>query len=134
MGAGHMPTRPVLQAAIETLIEKAAEKSAGINTSPGDVWSTLSEPPLRASAAASLGGSLVAVAGYSQSNHYPTLYGFIDSTDSWVKIEKELPVSLCFCAATMAIELPPKKLLVIGGKDSARKRTCSVFMGSASHR
>lgn len=74
--------------------------------------------------------SLSSKSGYSQSNHYPTLYGFIDSTDSWVKIEKELPVSLCFCAA---IELPPKKLLVIGGKDSAKKRTCSVFMGSASH-
>ena len=131
LGAGHMPTRPVLQAPIKTLIEKATEKSAGITTSPGDVWGTLSEPPLRASAAASLGGSLVAVAGYSQSNHYPTLYGFIDSIDSWVKIEKELPVSLCFCAA---IELSPKKLLVIGGKDSTKKRIYSVFMGSASHR
>ena len=130
--AGHMPARPVLHAPIKSLIEKATEKSAGIITSsPGeDVWSTLSEPPLRASAAASLGGSLVAVAGYSQSNYYPTLYGYVDSTDSWVKIEQELPVSLFFCAA---VELPPKKVLVIGGKDSAKKRTCSVFMGSASH-
>lgn len=132
LGASHMPTRPVLHAPIESLIEKATAKSSSTEVSPDsqeEVWNTFSEPPLRASAAVSLRGSLVAVAGYSQSTFSPKLYGFVDSTDSWVQVMEDLPVSRFFCAA---VELPSKKILVIGGKDSMKKRTCTVFVGSVS--
>ena len=130
LGAGHMPTRPVIHAPIVSLIEQATAKSSSTEASQEDVWTTLSEPPLRASAAVGLGGSLVAVAGYSQGTFSPKLYGFVDSTDSWVQVREDLPESRFFCAA---VELPSKRILVIGGKDSVKKRTCTVFVGSVSH-
>ena len=137
-------TKTVLYAPISSLVQRARSQQAASSSHPDSVWKTLPDTPLLASAAASLGGCLLAVGGGDlqggnkfvtvfklllrlASGISPAVHIFIPLTNSWVRVNSDLPKPRHSCTA---IQLPDNKLMVIGGSDSENKKINTVFMGS----
>ena len=138
--------KTVLSAPISSLVQRARSQQAVNSSHPDSAWKTLPDTPLLGSAAASLGGCLLAVGGgdLQGGNKFvtvfklllrlasgmisPAVHIFIPLTNSWVRVNSgDLPQPCYFCTA---IQLPDSKLMVIGGCDSESKRSNTVFMGS----
>ncbi len=124
-------TKTVLSAPVSSLIRNAVSPSGRCaKTSKRSVWETLPLSPLYYSAAASLGGCLLAIGGEDVNDSgptYPAAHMFVCNTNSWVRMPSgDLPTEL---AAATAIELPDNKLLVCGGGDNAGKDSKTVYMG-----
>ena len=129
VGDQGKPTKTVLCAPISSLVQKARSQKAASSSHPDSVWKTLPDTPLVASAAASLGGCLLAVGGGDdQEGVRSAVHIFIPLTNSWVRVNSgDLPEPRYSCTA---IQLPDSKRIVIGGRDSEHKITNTVFMGS----
>ena len=128
IGTGGKSLTTVLYAPLTALIQKATlptDQSA----SHTSVWKNLPDTPLKASAAASLSGNLLAVGGYNVvTPSSPALYVFFPLTNSWVRVTTgDLPEPRWAC---IAVQLPSNQLLVVGGMDDQAKSTKTVFLGS----
>ena len=120
--------KTVLYAPISSLVQRARSQQAASSSQPDSVWKTLPDTPLVRSAAASLGGCLLAVGGRNGQETLSAVHIFIPLTNSWVRVNSgDLPQPRNFCTAA---QLPDNKLIVIGGRDMECKRSNTVFMGS----
>ena len=118
----------VLYASLTALIQKATLPTHQ-SASPMSVWKTLPDTPLKASAAGSLSGSLLAVGGFKKGRRvYPAVHVFLPLTNSWVRVTTgDLPELRCGCTA---VQLSSNQLLVVGGSDDRKmKDTKTVFLG-----
>ena len=125
---GDKDLTTVQYAPLTALIQKATSPTHQ-SASHMSVWKTLPDTPLKASAAASLSGNLLAVGGYNVSTpSTPALYVFFPLTNSWVRVTTgDLPEPLHACTA---VQLSSNQLLVVGGRDDQDKLTKTVFLGS----
>ena len=128
-GADHdySPTSTVLYAPLTILIQRTTSPTHQ-SVSHISVWKTLPATPLKASAAASLSGNLLAVGGYNVSTpSSPALYVFFPLTNSWVRVTTgDLPEPRYNCAA---VQLSSNQVLVVGGRNGKKKRTRTVYLG-----
>ena len=127
-GIGNKKITTVLYTALTTLIQKATSPTHQ-SASPMTVWKTLPDTPMKASAAASLSGNLLAVGGYNHSTpSSPALYVFFPLTNSWVRVTTgDLPEPRY---VSTAVQLSSNQLLVVGGRDEQDNCTKTVFLGS----
>ena len=118
----------VLCAPLTALIQKATSPTHQ-SASPMSVWKTLTDTPLRTSAAASLSGSLLAVGGYNLiTPSSSAVYVFFPLTNSWVRATAgDLPEP---CYACTVVQLSSNQVLVVGGFNDQDKLTKTVFLGS----
>ena len=81
---------------------------------------TLPDTPMKASAAASLSGNLLAVRGYNVSTPSSSaVYIFLSLTNSWVRVTTgDLPKPRYNCTA---VQLSSNQLLVVGGRNRKKK-------------
>ena len=130
------PTKTVLYAPVASLIQRATSHpqqsaSAARPDSTSSAWKTLRDTPLETSAAASVGGMLLAVGGddaYDQRDTLPAVHGYSPATSTWIRVHSgDLPEPRYFCTA---VELAGNRLLVVGGKDQDMKIMNTVFLGS----
>ena len=126
-------TQTVLYAPVASLIQRATSHpqqsaSAARPDSTSSAWKTLRDTPLVTSAAASLGGTLLAVGGYNDPEEtLPAVHVYSPTTSTWIRVESgDLPESRYLCTA---IKLSANRLLVIGGLDQD-KILNTVFLGS----
>ena len=129
-------TKTVFYAPISSLVQRAWSQQAANSSHPDSVWKTLPDTPLVWSAAASLGGCLLAVGGRNgQGEALSEVHIFIPLTNSWVRVNSgDVPEPHLFCTRyrCTAIQLPDNKLMVVGGSDSEDKKTNTVFTGSVT--
>ena len=116
MDPNIQPSQAVMYASIDSLIQIAisqSQQSAGPD-STSSAWKTLRDTPRNESAAASLGGTLLAVGGRNDDNEaLPAVHLHCSTTNTWIRVESgDLPQPQYGCAA---VELPGNRLLVIGG-------------------
>ena len=118
----------VLCAPLTALIQKATSPTHQ-SASPMSVWKTLTDTPLRTSAAASPSGSLLAVGGYNLiTPSSSAVYVFFPLTNSWVRATAgDLPEP---CYACTVVQLSSNQVLVVGGFNDQDKLTKTVFLGS----
>ena len=128
IGTGGKSLTTVQYAPLTALIQKATSPTHH-SASRTSVWKTLPDTPLKASAAASLSGNLLAVGGYNDSTpSSPALYIFLPLTNSWVRVTTgDLPEPRCNCTT---VQLSANQMLVVGGGDQQQKCTNTVFLGS----
>ena len=121
----NIPT--VLYAPLTTIIQRATSPTHQ-SASHMSVWKTLPCTPMKASAAVSLSGNLLAVGGYNVSTPpSPALYVFFPLTNSWVRVTTgDLPELRYNCAA---VQLSSNQLLVVGGRNGKKKHTRTVYLG-----
>ena len=123
-------TSMVLHAPVASLIHRATSHpqqsaSAAQPDSTSSAWKTLRDTPLKVSAAASLGGMLLAVGG---NKTLTAVHVYSPATSTWIRVESgDLPESRYFCTA---VELSANRLLVVGGRDQDNKTMNTVFLGS----
>ena len=129
-GAGndYNLTPTVVYTPLTSLIQKATSPTHQ-SASPMSVWKTLTDTPLRTSAAASLSGSLLAVGGYNLiTPSSSAVYVFFPLTNSWVRATAgDLPEP---CYACTVVQLSSNQVLVVGGFNDQDKLTKTVFLGS----
>ena len=117
----------VLYASLASLVQKATSPTHQ-SASHTSVWKTLPDTPLKASAAASLSGNLLAVGGRGNKTTFPAVNIFIPLTNSWVRITTgDLSEPRASCTA---VQLSSNTMIVIGGEDNQDKRTKTVFIGT----
>ena len=125
--------KTVQYAPVASLIQRATsrpQQSAGAarQDSTSSAWKTLRDTPLVLSAAASLGGMLLAVGGVDDTSTLSSVHVYSPATSTWIRVPSgDLPEPRCFCNA---VELAGNRLLVVGGIDQDEKRTNTVFLGS----
>ena len=124
--AGNELTKTVQYAPVASLIQRATSHpqqsaSAARPDSTSSAWKTLRDTPLKWSAAASLGGMLLAVGGGDdQGKILPAVHVYYPATSTWIRVQSgDLPEPRTGCSA---VELSANRLLVAGGK--------SAFLGS----
>ena len=127
-------TPMVLYATIASLIRRATSHpqqsaSAARPDSTSSAWKTLQDTPLVGPAAASLGGMLLALEGWNDTDKIlPAVHVYSPATNSWIRVESgDLPEPRNLCTA---VELSANRLLVVGGCDQDRKKMNTVFLGS----
>jgi len=121
----HVAT--VLYASLTSLIQKATSPTHQ-SASHTSVWKTLPDTPLMRSAAASLSGNLLAVGGHDTKTSFPAINVFFPLTNSWVRIMTgDLPQPRALCTA---VQLSSNTVMVIGGNDTQKKKTKTVFIGT----
>ena len=128
--------KTVLYAPVASLIQRATSHplqsaSAAQPDSTSSAWKTLRDTPLRESAAASLGGMLLAVGGDDdQRDTLPAVHVYSPATSTWIRVQSgDLPEPRFGCTA---VELAGNRLLVVGGQDQDMKIMNTVFLGSIS--
>ena len=115
-----------------TLIKKIKsrpQQSASEPVSTSSAWKTLQNSPPLASAAASLGGMLLAVGGAADDKFtiLPAVHVYSPATSTWIRVQSgDLPEPQTGCTA---VELAGNRLLVVGGGDQGVKKE-AVFLGS----
>ena len=124
-------TKTVPYAPVASLIQRATSHpqqsaSAARPDSTSSAWKTLRDTPLVLSAAASLGGMLLAVGGKDdRGDTLPAVHVYSPATSTWIRVQSgDLPEPRYFCTA---VELAGNRLLVVGGKDQDMN---TVFLGS----
>ena len=126
-GANNKPATTVPYESLASLVQKATSPTHQ-SASRTSVWKTLPDTPLKASAAVSLSGNLLAVGGHNNETAFPEVNVFIPLTNSWVRIRTwDLPEPRDSCTA---VQLSSNTMMVIGGRDSQDKRTKTVFIGT----
>ena len=127
-GTGTKPLTTVLYAPLTILIQKATLPTHQ-SASDMSVWKTLPDTSLKASAVASISGSLLTVGGHKKRMHgSPTVHVFLPHTNSWVRVTTgDLPEP---CYACAAVQLSSNKLLIVGGCNNKAKDTKIVLIGS----
>ena len=125
---GYKPSKVVLSAPVDSLVQKATSDSK--HKSPS-VWETLPDTCLCGTTAATFGSHLLWVGGFDAKGCAGrAICVYVTHSNSWVKVT-ELPVPREGCTA---MELPNKKLFVVGGKDTKERNTSTTFIGSlATH-
>ena len=128
IGTDNEDLTTVLYVSLTTLAQKATSPTLQ-PASPMSVWKTLPDTPLKASAAASLSGYLLAIGGRDDNTPASSaVYIFLPLTNSWVRVTTgDLPEPRYNCTA---VQLSSNRLLVVGGKDNQKKHTKTVFLGS----
>ena len=126
------PTKVVVYASVARLTQKAikcSQQSTSKQDSSSSSWKILQSAPLLASAAASLGEMLLAVAGGEVGQlTSPAVYVYSPTTSSWNRIESgNLPESRY---GTTVVELPGNRLFVVGGQNNDGLKARTVFLGS----
>ena len=130
------PTKTVLYAPVASLIQRATSHpqqsaSAARPDSTSSAWKTLRDTPLVASAAASLGGTLLAVGGcddHDQDKTLPAVHVYSPATSTWIRVESgDLPGPRYFCTS---VELSGNRVLVIEGHDQNMEVMNTVSLGS----
>ncbi len=127
-GRTKLAVKSVLSAPVSSVVESAQRRSQGVFS--GYVWKTLTPTPLLASAAASLGGYLLALGGcQGQYQACSEVHMLVPHATSWVKMDSgDLPAAVY---TTSAIQLADgNKLLVCGGRDNKQKMTSVAYIGS----
>ena len=131
---GHMTSRAYCTS-IPSLIETAVppdhqeDASTTPQTSPSPpTWQVLPHCPLYMSAAAELGGCLLAIGGRDASKSSSSaVHVYSPSTNSWVRISSgDLPVPQHFAAAT---QLNTGETIFVGGRKK-QNPTTNVFIAS----
>ena len=130
----NKPAKTVPYAPVASLIQRATSHpqqsaSAARPDSTSSAWKTLRGPPLVVSAAASLGGMLLAVGGGDdQGDTLPAVRIYSPAASTWIRVESgDLPEPRYLCTA---VELAGNRLLVVGGQDEDVKIKNTVFLGS----
>ncbi len=131
------PTKTVLSASISSLIHKAMSPPQQPATSSQQdghtsVWKTLPDIPVVCSAAASLGGCLLAVGGGDEQEDKPTpaVHVYFPPTNSWVKLTAgELPQPL---GLLTTVQLSRNELLSCGGVDADDDYAKIVYIGTVT--
>ena len=130
----NKPTKTVSYAPVASLIQRATSHpqqsaSAARPDSTSSPWKTLRYTPLKMSAAASLGGMLLAVGGYDdQRDTLSAVHVYSPATSTWIRVQSgDLSEPRYYCTA---VELAGNRLLVVGGRDQDNKRMNTVFLGS----
>ena len=125
--------KTVPYASVASLIQRATSHpqqsaSAARPDSTSAALKTLQDIPLKASAAASLGGMLLAVGSNDdQRCTLPVVHIYSPATSIWIRVQSgDLPEPRYFCTA---VELAGNRLLVVGGWDQDNKRKNTVFLG-----
>ena len=124
-------SKTVLYAPVASLIQRATSHpqqsaSAARPDSTSSAWKTLRDTPLVLSAAASLGGMLLAVGG--KGDRGDTFHVYSPATSTWIQVQSGyLPEPRDACAT---VELAGDRLLVVGGCDQDGENTTTVFLGS----
>ena len=130
------PTSTVLYAPVASLIQRATSRpqqsaSAARPDSISSAWKTLRDTPLVASAAASLGGILLAIGGCDhddQDKTLPAVHVYSPATSAWVRVGSgDLPEPRYFCTA---VELSANRVLVIEGQNENMDVMNTVYIGS----
>ena len=131
----NKPIKTVLYAPVASLIQRATSRpqqsaSAARPNSTSSPWKTLRDIPLEKSAAANLGGMLLAVGGIDdQGDTFSALHVYSPATSTWIRVQSgDLPEPRYVCTAS--VELAGNRLSVVGGKDQDRKIMNTVFLGS----
>ena len=134
VGTDDKPTKTVLYAPVASLIQRATSRpqqsaSAARPDSTSSAWKTLRDTPLVWSAAASLGGMLLAVGGGDDLHDIlPAVHVYSPATSTWIRVQSgDLPEPRYCCTA---VELAGNGRLLVGGRDQYWKRTNTVFLGS----
>lgn len=121
---GYKPSKVVLSAPVDSLVQKATSDSK--HKSPS-VWEMLPDTRFCGTTAATFGNHLLLVGGFDAKGcACRAIYVYTPHSNSWVKVT-ELPVPREGCTA---VELPNKKLFVVGGKDTKERNTSTTFVGS----
>ena len=116
----------VLYTPLTDLTQKATSPTHH-SASHMSVWKTLPDTPLKASATASLSGSLLAMGGFDKHTSQAVRI-FFPLTNSWVRVTTgDLPAPRYNCTA---VQLSSSRVLVVGGKNNHKKITKTVFLGS----
>ena len=130
----NKPTETVPYAPVASLIQRATsrpQQSASVARpdSTSSAWKTLRDTPLVRSAAASLGGMLLAVGGNDdQRDTLSAVHVYSPATSTWIRVQSgDLSEPRYYCTA---VELAGNRLLVVGGRDQDNKRMNTVFLGS----
>ncbi len=131
------PTKTVLSASISSLVHKAMSHpqqpaASSQQDSHTSVWKTLPDIPVKGSAAASLGGCLLAVGGADKQVEKPTpaVHVYFPPTSSWVKLTAgELPQPLCLLTT---VQLSCNKLLTFGGSTDCDHSAKIVYIGTVT--
>ena len=127
------PIKTVPYAPVASLIQRATSRpqqsaSAARPDSTSSAWKTLRDTPLKRTAAAGLGGMLLAVGGDDdQRDTLPAVHVYSPATSTWIRVKSgDLPEPRYYCTA---VELAGNRLLVVGGRDQDKKRKNTVFLG-----
>ena len=130
----NKPTLMVLHAPVASLIHRATSHpqqsaSAARPDSTSSAWKTLQDTPLVWSAAASLGGMLLALGGKDDTvKTLPAVHVYSPATSTWIRVESgDLPEPRYLGTA---VELSANRLLFAGGNDRDDKAMNTVFLGS----
>ena len=148
----NKPTKIVLYAPVASLIQRATQpdstslvwktlrflfpratshpqQSTSEPDSTSSAWKTLRDTPLRTSAAASLGGMLLAVGGSDdQGEVLPAVHVYSPASGTWIRVQSgDLPEPQYSCTA---VELAGNRLLVVGGCRQDTKEINTIFFGS----
>ncbi len=128
--------KTVFSASISSLVHKAMshpQQPAASSQQDGhtSVWKTLPDIPVKGSAAASLGGCLLAVGGADeQEEPISAVHVYIPPTNSWVKLTAgELPQPL---SGLTTVQLSHNELLTCGGIDADDDNTKIVYIGTVT--
>ncbi len=129
-------TKTVLSASISSLVQKAMsppQQPAASSQQDGhtSVWKTLPDIPMVGSAAASLGGCLLAVGGADeQVEPISAVHVYFPPTNSWVKLTAgELPQPL---SGLTTVQLSHNELLTCGGLDADFDYAKIVYIGTVT--
>ena len=127
MLASHKPIKLPFCVDMATLINRATSLTRRRDTT--STWKTLPDTPLALSTAATLSGGLLAVGGGIESaSVQSSVYVFIPSANSWVKLSSgDLPVKR---AATAAVHLTSNAVMIMGGLDKDNKDRSTCYIGS----
>ena len=125
---GKTPVTASLSKLVSTALP--AHSSAPPSPSP-PVWRYIHPCPHIASTAVELDGNLVAIGGLSPEGLHTGLHMYIPSSDSWEElVGSDLLQGICLAGAT---QLATGKVMVVGGKDSSKLISKSVFIGTIHH-
>ncbi len=123
-------TRSILSASLTALIDRALHRSSG-SASAESLWTpvSLEDVPYYRSAAASIGGYLLALGGTDTpewNEASDSIRTYLHSSSTWTQTGK-LPLP---CYRTTAVLLPTNELLIIGGYNKEHVVTQQVFKGT----
>ena len=116
---------------LSSLIKKALSPSPSSppRTPEPPLWKHLPQPPLRKTVATSMGGALMALGGFVNSDtRSSAVHVFLPLANAWVRVDDaDMPfVSSSFSA----VQVSPSDVIVIGGLDDKNEISRMAFIGT----